>query len=58
MHKIQITCQCCNSTTSIHFVEDVVDPDSEENDVSVENYPEYCPMCGNHCSEEGDIDEE
>ena len=23
-------------------------------ETSVENYPEYCPMCGNHCSEEGD----
>jgi len=29
-----------------------------EEDTSAENYPEYCPMCGNHCSEEGDIDEE
>jgi hypothetical protein len=32
--------------------------DEGEEDTSVENYPEYCPMCGNHCSEEGDIDEE
>lgn len=60
MPKVQINCYCCGCTSIISFTEDIIDPDVDEGeeDVSVENYPEYCPMCGNHCSEEGDIDEE
>ena len=60
MPKVQINCYCCGCTSAISFTEDIVDPDMDENEdnTSVENYPEYCPMCGNHCSEEGDIDEE
>lgn len=60
MPKVQINCYCCGCTSTISFTEDIIDPDVDEGeeDISVENYPEYCPMCGNHCSEEGDIDEE
>jgi hypothetical protein len=59
MPKVQINCYCCGCTSTISFIEEIVDPDVDEGeeDTSVENYPEYCPMCGNHCSEEGDIDD-
>ncbi len=60
MPKVQINCYCCGCISTISFTEDIVDPDVDENEdnTSVESYPEYCPICGNHCSEEGDIDEE
>lgn len=60
MPKVQINCHCCGCTSTISFIDEIINPDMDENEdnISVENYPEYCPMCGNHCSEEGDDTEE
>ena len=60
MPKVQINCYCCGCASTISFTEEIVDPDIDESaeNTSIENYPEYCPMCGNHTSEEGDLSEE
>ena len=41
MPKVQINCYCCGCTSTISFVDDIIDPDTDEGeeDTSVENYP-------------------
>jgi Zn finger protein HypA/HybF involved in hydrogenase expression len=62
--KIEKECQCCGALYSIRFeqISPDLDPDLDEDqaeyDEESEFYPEFCPFCGSHESdEEGEDDE-
>lgn len=62
--KIEKECPCCGAAYAIRFEQVLadLDPDLEEqeqfDDQDNELYPEYCPFCGAHDSEEDEDSED
>lgn len=63
--RLDKECPCCGAAYSIRFEQVLpdLDPDGYEEEEQVDDqdaefYPEYCPFCGAHDSEEGEDSDE
>jgi hypothetical protein len=62
--KVEKECPCCGASYMIRFEQVLADLDPENyedeqfEDQDAELYPEYCPFCGAHDSEDGDESDE
>lgn len=60
--KIEKECNCCGALYSIVFTEipNELDPEFEDQELDEDSefYPEFCPFCGSHESDEDSDDED
>lgn len=59
--KIEKECNCCGALYSIRFdlISNDLDPEQDTNaNDGDEFYPEFCPFCGSHESEEDTIEDD